>query len=155
MNISIPALTYSGDSMAVNATGSELDNMSIAWLLSVDGGTAKPYTQYAADPLSADGGNLRIPTDKTIAVKLMAEVTDSNSRKFTFTSNTGTIKPMASFPFTVPSNVHIGSGFQHPSSATGLDGESLWSLTKISPAIPETYLTAEVIFLSMSQEVMS
>lgn len=132
MNISIPALTYSGDSIAVDATGSELDNMSIAWLLSVDGGAAKPYTQHADGSLSADGGNLRISTDKTIAVKLVAEVTDSNSRKFTFTSNTGTIKPIASFPFTVPSNVHIGSGFQVSlPSATGLDGRILsWSLTK-------------------------
>ena len=64
--------------------------------------------------------------------KAGAEVTDSNSRKFTFTSNTGTIKPIASFPFTVPSNVHIGSGFQVSlPSATGLDGRILsWSLTK-------------------------
>lgn len=132
MNISIPALTYSGDFMAVNATGSELDNMSIVWLLSVDGGAAKPYTQHADGSLSTDGGNLRISTDKTIAVKLMAEVTDSNNRKFTFTSNSGTIKPIASFPFTVPSNVHIGSGFQVSlPSATGLDGRILsWSLTK-------------------------
>lgn len=132
MNISIPALTYSGDSMEVNAKGFELDNMSIAWLLSVDSGAAKPYTLHSDGSLSADGGNLRISTDKTIAVKLMAEVTDSNSRKFTFTSNTGTIKPIASFPFTVPSNVHIGSGFQVSlPSATGLDGRILsWSLTK-------------------------
>lgn len=132
MNISIPALTYSGDSMAVKAPCSELDNMSITWLLSVDGGSEKPYTQYATGILSADGGNLCISTDKTIAVKLIAEVTDSNSRKFTFTSNTGTIKPIANFPFTVPSNVHIGSGFQVSlPSATGLDGRILsWSLIK-------------------------
>ena len=132
MNISIPALTYSRDSMAVNTTGSELDNMGIAWFLSVDGGSEKPYTEHATGSLSTDGGKLRIYADKTITVKLIAEVTDSNSRKFAFTSNTGAIKPIASFPFAIPTNVHIGSSFQVSlPSATGLDGRTLiWSLIK-------------------------
>lgn len=139
MSIGIPALTYSGDSMAVTATGTELDGTGIVWLLSVDGGAARPYTEYAAGSLSVSGGNLCISANKTISIKLIAEATDTNGRKFTFASNTGTIKPIASFPFTVPSSVHIGSGFNVSlPAATGLDGRTLmWSLAK--GGIPAAY----------------
>lgn len=132
MSINVPALTYSGDSMAVTALGSELAEMDIAWLLSVDSGTARPYAEYATGALTKTGGNLHISTNKTITVKLIAEVTDTNGRKFTFVSNAGTIKPLASFPFTVPSSVHIGAGFNVSlPAATGLDGRNLvWTLTK-------------------------
>ncbi|WP_243126687.1 S-layer homology domain-containing protein [Clostridium sp. HBUAS56010] len=132
MSISVPALTYSGDSMAVTASGSELAEMDMAWLLSVDGGTARPYAEYASGTLSSSGGNLHISTNKTITVKMIAEATDINGRKFTFISNAGTIKPLASFPFTIPSSVHIGAGFNVSlPAATGLDGRNLvWALTK-------------------------
>jgi hypothetical protein len=132
MSIGIPALTYSGASMAVTATGFELYGTGIEWLLSVDGGSAKPYTEYAAGFLSVSGDDLRISTNKTISVKMIAEAMDTNGRKFIFASNIGTIKPIASFPFTVPSSVHIGSGFNVSlPAATGLDGRILsWTLTK-------------------------
>jgi hypothetical protein len=139
MSISVPELTYSGDSMAVTASGSELAEMGMAWLLSSDGGTARPYAEYASGTLSSNGGNLYISTNKTISVKLIAEATDTNGRKFTFVSNAGTIKPLASFPFTVPSSVHIGSGFKVSlPAASGLDGRNLvWALTK--GGSPATY----------------
>ncbi len=132
LSISLPTLTYSGDPIAVTASGSELDGTSINWLISVDGGQAKPYTQYATGTVGTGGGSLAISTDKTIAVKLIAEVTDINGRKFTFTSNTATVKPVASFPFTMPSSVHIGGNINVSLPATsGLEGRSLtWSLTK-------------------------
>ncbi|WP_088224639.1 S-layer homology domain-containing protein [Desulfosporosinus sp. FKB] len=133
MSIGVPPLTYSGESIAVTALGAELDGANVNWLISVDGGEAKPYTQYAAGSVGASGGSLTISTDKTIAVKLIAEATDTNRRKFTFTSNTATVKPIASFPFIVPSSVHIGSSFSVTLPATsGLEGRSLtWSLTKV------------------------
>ncbi|MDI6877913.1 MAG: S-layer homology domain-containing protein [Desulfitobacteriaceae bacterium] len=132
MSIGVPPLIYSGDPIAVTASGSELDGASVNWLISVDGGEAKPYIQYATGSVGASGGSLTISTDKTIAVKLIAEATDTNGRKFTFTSNIATIKPIASFPFTVPSSVHIGSSINVTLPATsGLEGRSLtWSLTK-------------------------
>lgn len=132
MSIGVPPLTYSGEPMAVTASGTELEGASINWLISVDGGQAKPYTQYAAGSIGASGGSLTISTDKTIAVKLVAEATDVNGRKFTFTSNTATVKPIASFPFSVPSSVHIGSNINVSlPSASGLEGRTLtWSLTK-------------------------
>jgi hypothetical protein len=132
LSINLPTLTYSGDPVAVIASGSELDGTSTAWLISVDGGQAKPYTQYAAGTVGTGGGNLTISTDKTIAVKLIAEVTDVNGRKFTFTSNTATVKPIANFPFTVPSSVHIGGNINVSLPATsGLEGRTLaWSLAK-------------------------
>ena len=144
MSISAPALTYSGDSIAVTASGSELAETDIAWLLSVDGGAAKPYTEYATGALTKSGGNLHISTNKTISVKLIAEATDTNGRKFTFSSNQATIKPIASFPFTVPSSVHIGSVINVSlPTATGLDGRNLvWTLTKgSSPAAYSGNLT--------------
>jgi hypothetical protein len=137
MGIGIPALTYSGDVMAVTASGTELNEVSINWLLSVDGGAAKPYAEHATGSLGVDGGNLRIFTNKTISIKAQAVVTDTNGRKFTFASNTGSVKPIASFPFSTPSSVHIGSGFNVSlPAASGLDGRTLsWSLTKSgSPA---------------------
>lgn len=132
MIIGLPALSYSGEPIAVTASSAELDGMDIDWLLSVDGGEARPYAQYAAGSVGTSGGTLRISTDRTIPVKLIAEATDTNGRKFTFTSNTGTVKPVASFPFTVPSSVHIGSGFNVSlPAASGLEGRSLaWKLTQ-------------------------
>ncbi|UWG97460.1 S-layer homology domain-containing protein [Dehalobacter sp. DCM] len=132
MSIGVPSLTYSGESMAVTASGTELSGASVDWLLSVDNGEAKPYTEYATGSLGTSGGTLRLYTDKTISVKLRAVVTDTNGRKFNFTSNAGTVKPIASFPFTVPSSAHIGSGFYVSLPGTsGLEGRTLnWSLTK-------------------------
>jgi len=132
MSINIPPLTYSGEPMAVTAYGNELDGASFNWLISVDGGQPKPYSQYATGTLGAGGGSLAIGTDRTIAVKLFAEVTDVNGRKFTFESNAATVKPIAQFPFSVPSSAHIGSGFNVSLPAvSGLEGRNLtWSLTK-------------------------
>jgi len=132
MSVSIPSLSYSGDSIAVTASGSELDGMDTAWFISVDGGQPKPYTQYATGTVGIGGGSLTISTDKTIAVKLIGETTNVNGRKFTFTSNTATIKPIASFPFTIPSYVHIGSNINVSlPTVSGLEGRTLaWSLTK-------------------------
>jgi hypothetical protein len=132
MIIGLPALSYSGEPIAVTASGTELDGMDIDWLLSVDGGEARSYTQYATGSVGTSGGILRISTDRTIPVKLIAEATDTNGRRFTFTSNTGTIKPIASFPFTVPSSVHIGSSFSVSlPAASGLEGRNLtWKLTQ-------------------------
>lgn len=132
MSIGLPSLSYSGDSIAVTASGAELDGTDIDWLLSVDGGQPKPYAQYATGSVRADDGNLTIGTNKTITVKLIAEATDVNGRKFTFASNTATVKPIASFPFTVPSSVHIGGNINVTLPVvSGLEGRSLtWSLTK-------------------------
>lgn len=132
MSIGIPALTYSGEVLAVTATGMELNEVSNNWFLFVDGGAAKPYAEYAIGSLGIKGGNLHISTNKTIPIKAQAVVTDTNGRKFTFTSNTGSVKPIASFPFTAPSSVHIGSSFiVSLPTASGLDGRTLsWSLTK-------------------------
>ncbi len=62
----------------------------------------------------------------------VCEVTDVNGRKFTFESNAATVKPIAQFPFSVPSSAHIGSGFNVSLPAvSGLEGRNLtWSLTK-------------------------
>jgi hypothetical protein len=132
MSIGVPSLTYSGESMAVTASGTELSGAAADWLLSVDGGEAKPYTEYATGSLGISGGTLWFHTDKTVSVKLQAVVTDTNGRRFTFTSNAGLVKPIASFPFTVPSSAHIGSGFYVSLPGTsGLEGRTLnWSLTK-------------------------
>ena len=132
MTFGLTALSYSGDPIAVTASGSELNGTSIDWLISVDGGQAKPYTQYATGSVGTGGGSLTISTDKTIAVKLIAEATDVNGRKFTFTTNTATVKPIASFPFIIPSSVHIGGNFNVSlPSISGLEGRTLtWSLTK-------------------------
>lgn len=132
LQMNLPALSYSSEPIAVTASGSELDGMDIVWLLSVDGGEARPYTQYATGSVGTSGGTLRISTDKTISVKLIAVAMDTNGRKFTFTSNAGTVKPVASFPFSIPSSVHIGSSFNVSlPAASGLDGRNLtWKLTQ-------------------------
>lgn len=132
MSIETPSLTYSGESLPVAASGTELSGATVDWYLSVDGGAFEAYTDYAAGTLGMSGGTLRFYTDKTISVKQQAVVTDTNGRKFTFTSNAGTIRPIASFAFTVPSSAHIGSGFSVSlPSTSGLEGRTLnWSLTK-------------------------
>jgi hypothetical protein len=132
MTLGIPTLSYSSEPIAVTASGAELAGADIEWFLSVDGGEAKPYAQYTTGSVGTSGGTLRINTDKTIAVKLIAEATDVNGRKFTFASNAGSVKPIAQFTFTNPSSVHIGSSFAVSlPTVSGLEGRSLvWSLTK-------------------------
>ena len=132
MSLGIQSVTYSGEPMTVTASGTELEGMSIDWLLSVDGGEARPYTQYATGSVGTGGGTLWIGTDKTISVKLLAVATDTNGRKFAFSSNAGTVKPIAQFSFTIPSSVHIGSGFNVSLPVTsGLEGKNLtWRLTQ-------------------------
>ncbi|BAE86358.1 S-layer homology domain-containing protein [Desulfitobacterium hafniense] len=132
LTLGMPALSYSGEPMATIVSGADLAGTDIAWLLTVEGGQAKPYTQYATGTLGISGGTLAISTDKTISVKLIAEVTDINGRTFTFVSNTGSVKPIARFNFTIPSSVHIGTSFNVSlPSVSGLEGRNLnWSLTK-------------------------
>lgn len=131
LSIGFPALSYSGEPITITASGTELDGMDIDWLLSVDGGGPRPYIQHASGLIGTSGGTIRINAERTVPVKLIAEVTNTNGREFTFTSNTGTLKPIASFPFTMPSAVHIGSSIDVSLPATsGLEGRSIvWSLT--------------------------
>lgn len=130
LQMNMTALNYSNEPIAVTASGTELDGMDIDWLLSVDGGEAKLYNLYATGSIGTSGGTFKISTDKTIPVKLIAAATDTNGRKFTFTSNTGTVKPIAQFNFTVPSSAHIGSSFNVSLPAvSGLEGRNLtWKL---------------------------
>jgi hypothetical protein len=132
MSIGLTALSYSGDSIAVTASGTELDGTNIDWLLSVDGGEAQPYIQYDTGSVGTGGGSLIISTDRTISYRLIAEATDINGRKFTFASNTATVKPIARFPFTVPSSAHIGGNINVTLPiVSGLEGRMLtWTLTK-------------------------
>jgi hypothetical protein len=132
LTLGMQALSYSNEPIAVTASGTELDGVSINWLLSVDGGEAKPYGQYATGTVGTSGGSLKINTDKTISVKLLAVATDTKGRSFTFTSNTGAVKPVAAFPFSIPSTIHIGSGFNVSMPAvSGLEGRTLtWKLTQ-------------------------
>jgi len=140
LQMNLPALSYSNEPIAVTASGTELDGMDIDWLLSVDGGEARPYTQYATGSVGTSGGTLRISTDKTIPVKLIAAVTDTNGRRFTFTSNTGTVKPVAQCSFTIPSSNHIGSSFNAAmQTVSGLEGKNLtWKLTQNGSAASYT-----------------
>lgn len=132
-----PQVWYAGEAGEVSVSGADLEGMTAAWTLAKDGGEAEPYSIYASGVIGTGGGVLSIGTDKTISVKLIAAAADANGRTFTFESNAATIKPVAQFPFTLPSSVHIGSGFNVTMQAvSGLEGKSLaWSLTKgSSPA---------------------
>ncbi|OPY55756.1 MAG: Cellulosome-anchoring protein precursor [Pelotomaculum sp. PtaU1.Bin035] len=132
MQISLPQFTYSGEALPVTVTGNELAGLNLAWHISIDGGAAAPYTQYAAGTIGDSGGELRISTDKTITARLTATATDEKGREFTFTSATTIIKPIAQFPFSLPSSVHVGAGFTVTmGNVSGLEGKSIvWSLTQ-------------------------
>ncbi|MEA5040246.1 MAG: S-layer homology domain-containing protein [Clostridiaceae bacterium] len=132
MQISLPQLNYSTESIAVGVAGTELDGLDISWSISINGGFAVPYTSLAAGTLSADGGEIKISTNTTVTVKLIATGTDANGRSFTFTSSTATIKPIAQCTFTLPASVNIGTAFSITMQDTsGMEGNSIvWSLTK-------------------------
>jgi len=132
MQISLPQLTYSGETLPVTVSGNELAGLNMAWRISVDGGAAAPYTQYATGTLGSNGGEVRISTDKTIAVKFTAIATDENGRNFTFVSGAATVKPVVKCSFTIPSSVHVGKGFTVTmGNISGLEGKSIaWSLTQ-------------------------
>lgn len=139
MSTLLTPISYSGDAITATALGSELDGMDIEWLISVDGGEEKPYAQCVTGSLGENGGSFTVTTDKTISIKLVAEVTDVNGRKFTFTSNTATVKPVASFSFSAPQTVHVGDSINvSMQSLSGLEGRNLnWSLSQDSN--PENY----------------
>ena len=130
MNVSLTPLSYSGDTITVVAFGSELDDMNIEWLMSVDGAKEMPYTEYVTGLLGSNGGSISKNTEKTIMLKLIAEVTDVNGRKFVFDSNNATVKPLANIVFSVPQSVHIGDGINvSMQTLSGIEGRTLdWSL---------------------------
>ena len=107
MQISLPQLSYSSEAIPVSVTGSNLDNLNIVWSISVDGGAAIPYTQYAKGTLGNSGGEISINTDKTVSVKLTATATDRNNRSFTFTTDAVNVKPIAKCFFSVPPSIHV------------------------------------------------
>ena len=132
MQISLPPLSYSGETIPVSVTGSKLDGLNIVWSISVDGGAAVTYTQYANGTLGNNGGEINISTDKTISVKLAATATDENNRSFTFTTGAVIVKPIAQCSFTIPSYVHVGTSFNvSMNNVSGLEGKNIgWLLTK-------------------------
>lgn len=134
MDISLPKLVYSGDSILAMVIGSELGGLNVIWSISIDGGALVPYTQYASGTLSSTGGEIYISTNKTISVELTAAVTDGNDRTFTFSSNAITIKPNIVCSFEVPSSIHAGKSFSVTmTEVSGLEGNNIiWSLTKDS-----------------------
>ena len=84
MLITLPPLSYDGEAIPVAVSGRDLDGLNITWSISVNGGAAVPYTDYASGTLSNSGGEISISTDKTIAVKIIAAATDKNNRSFIF-----------------------------------------------------------------------
>jgi len=132
MQISLPQLSYSSEAIPVSVTGSNLDNLNIVWSISVDGGAAIPYTQYAKGTLGNSGGEISINTDKTVSVKLTATATDRNNRSFTFTTDAVNVKPIAKCFFSVPPSIHAGTNFNvSMQDVSGLEGKNIvWSLTK-------------------------
>lgn len=132
MDISLPKLVYSGDSISAAVIGSELEGLNVIWSISIDGGTSMPYTQYASGTLSSTGGEIYISTNKTISAQLTAAVTDGNDRTFTFSSNAITIKPNIVCSFEAPSSIHAGKSFSITmKEVSGLEGNNItWSLTK-------------------------
>ncbi|EGD45778.1 S-layer domain-containing protein [Ruminiclostridium papyrosolvens DSM 2782] len=132
MDISLPKLVYSGDSILAAVVGSELEGFNAIWSISIDGGALVPYTQYASGTLSSTGGEIYISTNKTISVELTADITDANNRTFTFLSNPITIKPNIDCSFTASSSIHAGKSFSVTmKEVSGLEGNNItWSLTK-------------------------
>lgn len=132
MQISLPALNYSTEAIAIGVTGTELDGLNIDWSISINGTTAVPYTSVAAGTLTSDGGTITLSTSTTATVQLIATGTDAIGRTFTFKTNTATLKPIAACSFTLPSSVHIGKAFSVTMTDTsGMESNSIvWSLTK-------------------------
>ena len=132
MQITLPALNYSTESIAVGVTGTELDGLNIDWSISINGTAAVPYTSVAAGTLTSDGGTITLSTSTTATMQLIATGTDASGRSFTFKSNTTGLKPIAECGFTLPDSIHIGKAATITMTDTsGMEGNSIvWSLTK-------------------------
>lgn len=132
MQISLPALNYSTEAIAVGVSGTELDGLNIDWSISINGGAAVPYTSVAAGTLSESGGTITLSTSTTATVQLIATGTDAIGRSFTFKSNTTALKTIAECGFTLPASVHIGKATSVTiTDSSGMENNSIvWSLTK-------------------------
>lgn len=132
MQITLPALNYSTEFIAVGVTGTELDGLNIDWSISINGTAAVPYTSVAAGTLTSDGGTITLSTSTTATMQLIATGTDASGRSFTFKSNTTGLKPIAECGFTLPDSIHIGKAATITMTDTsGMEGNSIvWSLTK-------------------------
>jgi hypothetical protein len=64
MQIALPATNYSGESIPVTVTGSELDGLGLVWSVSVNGGAEVPYSDLAkavpSAPTAASCASIRI-----------------------------------------------------------------------------------------------
>lgn len=132
MQISLPALNYSTEAIAVGVSGTEMDGLNIDWSISINGGAAVPYTSVVAGTLSKSGGTITLSTSTTATVQLIATGTDAIGRSFTFKSNTTALKPMVECGFTLPASVHIGKAASVTiTDSSGMENNSIvWSLTK-------------------------
>ena len=132
MQISLPALNYSTEAIAVGVSGTEMDGLNIDWRISINGGAAVPYTSVAAGTLSESGGTITLSTNTTATVQFIATGTDAIGRSFTFKSNTAALKPIAECSFTLPASVHIGKAAAVTiTDSSSMEGSSIvWSLTK-------------------------
>jgi hypothetical protein len=132
IQISLPALNYSTEAITVGVTGTELDGLDIDWRISINGGTAVPYTSVAAGTLSESGGTITLSTNTTATVQFIATGTDAIGRSFTFKSNTAALKPIAECGFTLPASVHIGNAATVTTTdSSGMESNRIvWSLTK-------------------------
>jgi len=132
MQISLPALNYSTEAIAVGVSGTEMDGLDIDWRISINGGAAVPYTSVAAGTLSESGGTITLSTNTTATVQFIATGTDAIGRSFTFKSNTAALKPIAECGFTLPASVHIGNAATVTTTdSSGMESNRIvWSLTK-------------------------
>lgn len=132
MQISLPALNYSTEAIAVGVSGTEMDGLDIDWRISINGGAAVPSASVAAGTLSESGGTITLSTNTTATVQFIATGTDAIGRSFTFKSNTAALKPIAECGFTLPASVHIGNAATVTTTdSSGMESNRIvWSLTK-------------------------
>jgi len=128
IQLALPQTAYVGEAAAAAVSGSDLENLTAAWTISVSGGDSKPYTEYASGSLSNKGGSVTFKTKGEYV--LIVTMTDELGRAFS-QSKAITVYPIPEIHLALPQTAYVGETTSV--SVRGNDLENLnasWTISK-------------------------
>ncbi|NPV89714.1 MAG: S-layer homology domain-containing protein [Firmicutes bacterium] len=128
MRLTLPRLAYAGEAVPVAVSKTHLDDASVVWSISADGGAAAPYTDYADGTLTDEGGTIAF-TQKGIYV-LKATATCALGRTFEYTADI-TVYPIPRVEISLPAATHTDQTIEVAAAAAELGSLDIeWSVAR-------------------------
>jgi len=141
IELTLPQTGYVGEAVSASVSGTNLNNLTVVWTISKDGGETALYTDYATGELSNNGGSIAFSAKGSHALTVI--LTDALGRTFS-QSAVITVYPIPGMQISLPQLIYSGEAFPVPVSGTELDGLNIaWSLSVDSgQAVPYSQIAS-------------